>query len=44
MLGSDGSESGGEANGVVYFCLGQPQTFSCEVPKLGFFNSLRMED
>ncbi len=32
--------SGGEANGVVYLCLGQPQTFTREVPKQGSFTLL----
>jgi hypothetical protein len=37
MPGSVGS--GGES-GVVYFCLGQPQIFMCEVPKQGSFTRL----
>ena len=27
------SEGGANNSGVVYLCLGKPQTFSCEVPK-----------
>ena len=34
--GSDGS--GGASD--VYFCLGQPQTFSCEIPKQGSLTRL----
>jgi hypothetical protein len=37
MPGSVGS--GGES-GVVYLCLGQPQTFMCEVPKQGSLTRL----
>ena len=28
-----GSDGGGGESGMVYFCVGKPQTFSCEIPK-----------